>query len=386
MASWLVRARGCGSSSLFVPILLVLGAIGYLAWRQSVPAVRVEFQPVPQFIGARTPITLVLRASRGGVESVDIRLNQGGTRVNVAQQTFSRQPRRPAARAALIVAGGTLGLREGAATWKSAPATASGGPSAGRPDRSATCRSRRPHAAHARDPGRHALSLPGRRRAGRVARQGRRPGRRQRRRPLLPRLPDGPADSGLHALLYRAARGTWRPRRRSPPRAGRGGQRRSRALRGRAQPRPFPMDTIEMSEAFLESEVPELLPQRGRRASQLLDAFSSINRDQRKQAEERSSRSAPRPPTTRCGRAPSSQPRNTKVFSNFAETRTYVYGAAVDTQVHVGFDLASTKQPDAGRQRRPGRLRGPLTIYGNAVILDHGWACRRSTRTCRPSA
>jgi len=48
-----------------VPVLLVLGALGYLAWRQSVPPVRVEFQPVPQFIGARTPITLVLRASRG---------------------------------------------------------------------------------------------------------------------------------------------------------------------------------------------------------------------------------------------------------------------------------------------------------------------------------
>ena len=38
---------------LGIPILLVLGAIGYLAWRQSMPAVRAEFQPVPQFIGAR---------------------------------------------------------------------------------------------------------------------------------------------------------------------------------------------------------------------------------------------------------------------------------------------------------------------------------------------
>ena len=70
----------------FVPILLMLGGIGYLAWRQSVPAVRVEFSPVPKFIGVRTPITLDLRARRGGVQSVDVRLLQGGTRVNVAQQ------------------------------------------------------------------------------------------------------------------------------------------------------------------------------------------------------------------------------------------------------------------------------------------------------------
>jgi uncharacterized protein (DUF58 family) len=69
----------------FIPILLVLGGLGYLAWRQSVPAVRVEFQPVPKFIGARTPVTLDLRATRGGVQAVDVRLMQGGTRVNVAQ-------------------------------------------------------------------------------------------------------------------------------------------------------------------------------------------------------------------------------------------------------------------------------------------------------------
>ena len=112
-----------------VPILLVLGAIGYLAWRQSVPAVRVEFQPVPQFIGARTPITLVLRASRTGVESVDIRLNQGGTRVNVAQQTFSG-PAGSEQRVQLIVAGGTLACARARRTWKCARATASGGPSA----------------------------------------------------------------------------------------------------------------------------------------------------------------------------------------------------------------------------------------------------------------
>src|SRR5216683_3810716 len=99
----------------FVPILLMLGGIGYLAWRQSVAAVRVEFSPVPKFIGMRTPITLDLHARRGGVQSVDVRLLQGGTRVNVAQQTFSGTQSNEQ-RVQLIVAGGTLGLREGADT------------------------------------------------------------------------------------------------------------------------------------------------------------------------------------------------------------------------------------------------------------------------------
>src|SRR5258705_363697 len=68
------------------------------------------------------------------------------------------------------------------------------------------------------------------------------------------------------------------------------------------------------------------------------------------------------------------QPRNTKVFSNFAETRTYLYeGQTVDTQVHVGFDLASTKQsPVPAANSGQVAFAGPLTIYGNTVIVDHG--------------
>ena len=62
------------------------------------------------------------------------------------------------------------------------------------------------------------------------------------------------------------------------------------------------------------------------------------------------------------------------MFSNFAETRTYVYqGKPVDTQVHVGFDLASTKQtPVPAANAGQVAFAGPLTIYGNAVIVDHG--------------
>src|SRR4029453_14024947 len=76
------------------------------------------------------------------------------------------------------------------------------------------------------------------------------------------------------------------------------------------------------------------------------------------------------------GRGPFVQPRNTKVFSNFAETRTYVYeNKTVDSQVHVGFDLASTKQsPVPAANAGTVAFAGPLTIYGNTVILDPGLA------------
>ena len=71
---------------------------------------------MPKFIGVRTPITLDLRAAAAGWSRWTSGCDQGGTRVSVAQQTFSGAPAGNEQRVELIVAGGTLGLREGAAT------------------------------------------------------------------------------------------------------------------------------------------------------------------------------------------------------------------------------------------------------------------------------
>jgi murein DD-endopeptidase MepM/ murein hydrolase activator NlpD len=68
------------------------------------------------------------------------------------------------------------------------------------------------------------------------------------------------------------------------------------------------------------------------------------------------------------------QPRNTKVFSNFAETRAYRFrGQDVDSQVHFGYDLASLREsPVPAANSGIVVFAGPLTIYGNTVIVDHG--------------
>ena len=59
-----------------VPSFLVVGVLGYLAWRQAVPGVRAALDPEPRWIGVRTPLAVDLVASRGGVRSVEIRLRQ----------------------------------------------------------------------------------------------------------------------------------------------------------------------------------------------------------------------------------------------------------------------------------------------------------------------
>jgi murein DD-endopeptidase MepM/ murein hydrolase activator NlpD len=99
-----------------------------------------------------------------------------------------------------------------------------------------------------------------------------------------------------------------------------------------------------------------------------------INRDQRRQAEEEKRRLAKSTADRPLWDGAFVQPKNTKVFSNFAETRTYRYqGRTIDTQIHFGYDLASTKQAAVPAANTGAVVfAGPLTIYGNAVIIDHG--------------
>ena len=360
-----------------VPIILVLGAIGYLAWRQSVPAVRVEFQPVPQFIGARTPITLVLRAARGGVESVDIRLNQGGTRVNVAQQTFSGGPAGNEQRVQLIVTGGTLGLREGAANlevrardgfWR--PIRVDDRMIANVPIMLDFTPPTLEVLAATRYLSRGGGALVAVRAKG-AARVGVNVGDT-----FFPGFPAGAPDTGLHAVLYALP---WNLAPNAPVTAtaqDEAGNAVSRALAVDIRPRKFPMDTIEVSEQFLASKMPELLPERGQiPPDQLLPAFLTVNRDKRKEAEEMKKKLAQKSKPSPLFEGAFIQPRNTKVFSNFAETRTYRYqGQDVDTQVHLGYDLASLKNsPIPAANSGVVVFAAPLSIYGNTVVVDHGW-------------
>jgi murein DD-endopeptidase MepM/ murein hydrolase activator NlpD len=129
-----------------------------------------------------------------------------------------------------------------------------------------------------------------------------------------------------------------------------------------------------VKDAFLQLKVPELLPQHPP-SQPLIDAFLVINRDLRRQAEEEKRKIAAKTADKPLWNGPFLQPRNTKVFSNFAETRTYIYGGReIDTQVHFGYDLASTKQaPVPAANTGVVVFTGSLTIYGNTMVVDHGW-------------
>jgi murein DD-endopeptidase MepM/ murein hydrolase activator NlpD len=72
---------------------------------------------------------------------------------------------------------------------------------------------------------------------------------------------------------------------------------------------------------------------------------------------------------------PFQQQRNSKVESNFADVRNYIYqGRKIDQQVHLGYDLSVTQHVGV-EATNDGRViyAAPLGIYGNCVVVDHGY-------------
>ena len=69
------------------------------------------------------------------------------------------------------------------------------------------------------------------------------------------------------------------------------------------------------------------------------------------------------------------QQPNSTVESNFADVRNYFYqGKKIDQQVHLGYDLAVTQHVGV-MATNDGRVvyAAPLGIYGNCIVLDHGY-------------
>jgi murein DD-endopeptidase MepM/ murein hydrolase activator NlpD len=148
----------------------------------------------------------------------------------------------------------------------------------------------------------------------------------------------------------------------------------------RAFPAEFARRRMQVDDAFFRKVVPGILEATPSlrlpidTPEERLEAFLRINGDLRRaneaQIEELARGTSPeklwRGAFMRMGRAQSE--------AVFADHRTYVYGGRdVDQQVHLGTDLASTRGA-AIPAANTGRVvfAGPLGIYGNCVVIDHG--------------
>lgn len=155
------------------------------------------------------------------------------------------------------------------------------------------------------------------------------------------------------------------------------GNRAAVPLADKVAPRPFPSETIVVRDDFLAKVVPEILSHSPevKAGTDPLQSFLAINRDLRKaNAAALDELAASSAPEFLWSRAFLPLPR-AKVMSAFADRRTYVYaGREVDQQTHLGFDLAATRNTPvpAGNDGKVA-LAAYFGIYGNAVVLDHGY-------------
>ena len=142
------------------------------------------------------------------------------------------------------------------------------------------------------------------------------------------------------------------------------------------QKKQFKTDTIDITDSFITSKTPEFdMTGDNQKSLSPVEQFLKINRDIRKENTDTIFHITSRTDSVMhwqgvFERLPAAANRAT-----YAEARTYLYhGKIIDHETHLGTDLASvahSKVPAANTGRVA--FTGRLGIYGNAVIIDHGF-------------
>ena len=138
-------------------------------------------------------------------------------------------------------------------------------------------------------------------------------------------------------------------------------------------PKRFRSRELELSDAFLQKVVDEIDPAG---EGDVLSRFLKINGEMRRKNNQELAGLRLKSQEKVLWSGPFLQLGNSKVESQFADSRTYVYkGKVVDHQTHLGFDLSVTQHIPVAAAN-DGRVvhAGNLGIYGNCVVVDHGYA------------
>ena len=134
---------------------------------------------------------------------------------------------------------------------------------------------------------------------------------------------------------------------------------------------------IHISDKFIRKTVPAILAQTPELTSQndLLEDFLQVNGTLRIMNNQTIADLTKQSRQELLWKGAFRQLSGSKVQASFADHREYLYnGKVVDTQDHLGFDLAVTKHyPVEAANHGIVLFAGYLGIYGNTVILDHGY-------------
>jgi murein DD-endopeptidase MepM/ murein hydrolase activator NlpD len=141
--------------------------------------------------------------------------------------------------------------------------------------------------------------------------------------------------------------------------------------------KPMKRDTIPLDDAFLNKVVGPIMSQTPDLTDKgdLLQNYLAINRDLRKVDNAKLVALAAGSPQKFLWNRPFQAMGSTKIMAHFADRRSYVYkGRTVDQQDHLGLDMAGVaRAPVPAANDGVVVLATFLGIYGNAVVVDHGY-------------
>jgi murein DD-endopeptidase MepM/ murein hydrolase activator NlpD len=142
-------------------------------------------------------------------------------------------------------------------------------------------------------------------------------------------------------------------------------------------PKPFKKSTIPIDDKFINKAVPWIYdnsPEVKSTGDPLQDFLQANGKLRQINNEKIASYAKESSPDILWGGVVFHPFTNSAVEAAFADQRTYVYnGKEVDRQTHLGFDLARVvNSPVVAANKGKVLHAGPLGIYGNCIILDHG--------------
>ena len=129
---------------------------------------------------------------------------------------------------------------------------------------------------------------------------------------------------------------------------------------------------LQISDAFMQKVVGELDPNG---SGDMVARFVRINNEMRKANNKTLSELRLKTADHFLFTQPFQRQPHSQAEANFADLRNYIYqGKKIDQQVHLGYDLAVTQHVGV-EASNDGRVvwAAPLGIYGNCVVLDHGY-------------
>jgi murein DD-endopeptidase MepM/ murein hydrolase activator NlpD len=142
-------------------------------------------------------------------------------------------------------------------------------------------------------------------------------------------------------------------------------------------PKPLKHDVIAVTDSFIQRAVPEILRETPdfQDRGDLLKNYLAINGDLRRREAKELEALAARSAGRFLWHEPFLPMPNAKITAAFAQRRDYRYGGKhIDEQDHLGFDMASVEH-DAVPASNSGvvLLARYFGIFGNAVVIDHGY-------------